>query len=165
MSEVQRLIDILDTDQPEDVSVRVIPLKNVTATDLVKELEPIYQKMSGKSRKDAIEVGANDRSNSLIVLSSEINFRAIEKLVASLDTADAQEKIVQTFILKNADAQDVAKQLQDLNRDQDNSSRYPYYFFSSSQSSDERPQEIERGGRSSAQLARRPGAAGPDAGH
>jgi general secretion pathway protein D len=136
LTEVQRLIDILDTDQPEDVSVRKIPLKHVTALDLVKELVPIYQKMSGKSRKDVIEVGANDRSNSLIVLSSEANFRAIEKLVSSLDTEDAQEKIVQTFILKNADAQDVAKQLQDLNRDQDNSSRYPYYFFSSSSSSD-----------------------------
>jgi type II secretion system protein D len=129
--EVQRLLDILDTDQPEDVSVRSLPLKNVAATDLVRELQPIYQRMSGKSRKDAIEVGANDRSNSLIILSSESNFRAIEKLVASLDTEDAQEKVVQTFMLKNADAQDVAKQLQDLGKDQD-SNRYPYYYFSSS---------------------------------
>ena len=127
LAEVQRLIDILDTDQPEDVSVRTIPLKNVAAMDLVKELAPIYQKMGGKSRKDTIEVGANDRSNSLIVLSSEINFRTIEKLVASLDTEDAQEKVVQTFILKNADAQDAAKQLQDLGRDQDNN-RIPYYY-------------------------------------
>jgi general secretion pathway protein D len=135
LTEVQRLIDILDTDQPEDVTVRTIPLKNVAATDLVKELAPIYQKVSGKSRKDIIEVGANDRSNSLIVLSSEINFRAVEKLVTSLDTEDAQEKVVQTFILKNADAQDAAKQLQDLGREQENS-RYPYYYFMSSQSSD-----------------------------
>ena len=136
LAEVQRLLDILDTDQPEDVSVRSIALKNVAATDLVRELSPIYQKRSGKSRKDSIEIGANDRSNSLIILSSESNFRAIEKLVASLDTEDAQEKIVQTFILKNADAQDAAKQLQDLSKDQDSSSRYPYYFFSSSGSSD-----------------------------
>ena len=137
LAEVQRLIDILDTDQPEDVSVRSIPLKNVAATDLVRELAPIYQKMGGKNRKDTIEVGANDRSNSLIVLSSEANFRAIEKLVSSLDTEDAQEKVVQTFILKNADAQDAAKQLQELSRDQDSSSRYPYYyFFSGSSSSD-----------------------------
>jgi general secretion pathway protein D len=136
LTEVQRLIDILDTDQPEDVSVRSITLKNVAATDLVKELGPIFQKMSGKTRKESIEVGANDRSNSLIVLSSESNFRAVERLVASLDTEDAQEKVVQTFMLKNADAQDVAKQLQDLSRDQD-STRYPYYYyFSSSGSSD-----------------------------
>ena len=135
--EVQRLVEILDTDQPEDVTVRSIPLKNVAATDLVKELSQIYQKMSGKSRKDTIEVGANDRSNSLIVLSSEANFRAIEKLVNSFDTEDAQEKVVQTFMLRNADAQDVAKQLQDLGRDQD-SSRYPYYYFMSSAGSSDK---------------------------
>jgi type II secretion system protein D len=128
--EVQRLLDILDTDQPEDVTVRSIAVKNVAATDLVRELAPIYQKMSGKTRKEAIEVGANDRSNSLIILSSENNFRALEKLVASLDTEDAQEKVVQTFMLKNADAQDAAKQLQDLGKEQE-STRYPYYIFSS----------------------------------
>lgn len=137
LAEVQRLLDILDTDQPEDVSVRSIALKNVAATDLVRELSPIYQKIGGKSRKDSIEIGANDRSNSLIVLSSEANFRALEKLVASLDTEDAQEKVVQTFILKNADAQDAAKQLQDLSKDQD-SSRYPYYYFYSSSGSSDR---------------------------
>jgi len=129
LAEVERLVEILDTDKPEDVSVRVIPLKNVTAVDLVKELEPLYQKMAGKSRKDIVEVGANDRSNSLIVLSSEANFKILEKLVISLDTEDAQEKVVRTFALKNADAEDVAKQLQDLNQDQN--SRYPYYFFRS----------------------------------
>lgn len=127
--EIERLLEILDTDQPEDVSVRTIALKNVTATDLVRELAPIYQKMSGKSRKESVEIAANDRSNSLIVLSSEANFRAVEKLVQSFDTEDAQEKVVQTFTLKNADAQDVAKQLQDLGRDQDSNSRYPYYYF------------------------------------
>jgi type II secretion system protein D len=132
MIEVERLLEILDTDQPEDVSVRSIALKNVTATDLVRELGPIYQRMGGKSRKETVEIAANDRSNSLIILSSEANFRAVEKLVQSFDTEDAQEKVVQTFILKNADAQDVAKQLQDLGRDQDSSSRYPYYYFMSS---------------------------------
>src|SRR5439155_14818235 len=61
--------------------------------------------------------------------------QAIRKLMATLDTEEAQEKIVKTFPLKNAEAEDVAKQLQDLYKDQD-SSRYPYYyFFSSSQAS------------------------------
>jgi general secretion pathway protein D len=135
LPEVERLVEILDTDKPEDVCVRIIPLKNVTAVDLVKEIGPLYQRLAGKTRKDIVEVGANERSNSLIVLSSEANFKLIEKLVTSLDTEDAQEKVVRTFALKNADAEDVAKQLQDLNQDQ-NTSRYPYYFFGSSSMSD-----------------------------
>ncbi len=132
LPDVERLIKLLDTDRPADVAVRVIPLKNVNAVDLVKEIGPLYQKMSGKGTKDTIEVAASDRSNSLIVLSSEVNFHAIEKLIATLDTEEAQDKVMRTFPLKNADAEDVARQLQELNRDQDSSSRYPYYIFSSS---------------------------------
>ncbi len=128
LPEIQRLIDILDVQKPQDVSVRVVSLKHVGATDLAKELSPLYQRMSGRSPKDSIDVAADDRSNSLIVLSSEANFKAVETLVAALDTEEAQEEVVRTFVLTNADAQDVAKQLQDLNKNQQNS-EYPYYIF------------------------------------
>jgi len=126
--EIQRLLAILDTDKPQDVSVRLIPLKNISATELVKALGPLYQKMTSRSPKDAVEVSADEQSNSLIVLSSEANFKIVENLATSLDTEDAQEKITKTFPLKNADAQDVAKQLQELNQEQTSYSRYVYYF-------------------------------------
>ena len=117
------LIEALDNERPEDVSVRVIPLKHIAADQLAKEMAPLYQKYGGKGgAKATIDVASDDRSNSLIVLSSLADFNAIEKLVAMLDTEDAQEKATQTFILKNADAQDVAKQLQDLNQNQTPSS-------------------------------------------
>jgi type II secretion system protein D len=127
-----QLISVLDSDKPQDVSVRVIPLKNVSALDLVKEVGPLYQKMSNKGAKETIEIAANERSNTLLVLASEANFKGISAVVAMLDTEEAQEKILRAFTLKNAEAADVAKQLQDLNSDQDNSSRYPYFFFSDS---------------------------------
>ncbi|HTL56945.1 MAG TPA: secretin N-terminal domain-containing protein, partial [Candidatus Limnocylindrales bacterium] len=141
LPEFERLLLILDTEKSADVTVRVLPLKNMNAVDLVKDLGPLYQKM-GKSPKEIVEVAASDRSNALIVLSSEANFRAMEKLVASLDTEGAQDKIVRTFPLKNADAQDVAKQLQELNRDQDSSSRYPYYIFFSGRSNEKETRKM-----------------------
>jgi len=143
LAEFERLLLVLDTEKPADVTVRVLPLKNILAVDLVKDIGPLYQKVGGgKTGKEIIEVAASDRSNSLIVLSSEANFRAIERLVASLDTEGAQEKVVQTFPLKNADAQDVAKQLQELSRDQESSSRYPYYFFFSGASSEKNTRKM-----------------------
>ncbi len=132
---VADMINLLDTDQPGDLSVRIIPLKNVSARDLVKEIAPVYQKGNGKTPSEAVEVSANDRSNSLIILSSGANFRAIEKMVASLDTSDAQEKVMRPFPLKNADAEDVAKQLKDLIQSQDNSAnRYRYFYYDSQES-------------------------------
>jgi type II secretion system protein D len=131
LTEIKKLIDTLDTEKPQDVSIRVLPLKNVSAEDLVKDIGPLYQRLGGKSVKETIEVSANTRANALIILSSEANFKTIEKLVSSLDTEEAQEKTMKAFPLKNADAEEVAKQLQDLNQDQDSQSRYPYYIFSS----------------------------------
>ena len=131
---VGELIRALDTDKPEDVTVRVINLKNVSASDLVKEIGPLYQKKNGKSLKDTVEISADDQSNTLLVLSSEANFKIIKQFVSSLDTEEAQEKIMRTFPLKNADAQDVAKQLQDLNSQQSVTARYIYNYGGSSSS-------------------------------
>lgn len=125
------LISALDNERPEDVAVRAIQLKHVLASNLMKEVAPLYQKKNS-TLKDTVDLSANELSNSLLVLSSEANFRAIEKFVSELDTEEAQEKIMRTFTLKNADAQDVAKQLQDLNQDQGVSSRYVYYYTSPS---------------------------------
>jgi len=129
LPEIEELIGILDQEKPQDVTLRVIPLKNVSAQDLVSEIAPLYQRMSGSSLKDTIEVAANSRANSIIVLSSESNYNAIERLVAALDTEEAQEKVMRAFPLKNADAEDVARQLEDLNQgQQDSFSRYVYIY-------------------------------------
>ncbi|MHB9008971.1 MAG: secretin N-terminal domain-containing protein [Limisphaerales bacterium] len=130
LADVRKLVELLDTDKPGDVTVRVLPLKHVQAADFVKEVQPLYQKMNARSPKESVEIAANERSNSLIILSSETNYKLVSEFVASLDTDDAQEKVIRTFALKNADAQDVAKQLQTLNQDQDSSSPYRYIYFS-----------------------------------
>ena len=129
------LIQALDTDTPGDRIIRVIPLNHVSAQDLVKEVGPLYQKLGAKNGSDGVEVSANDRSNSLIVLSSEANYLALQRVIKSLDTDDAQEKSMQAFPLKNADAEDVAKQIKDLLQSQDSNSRYPFYFFNGGESS------------------------------
>jgi general secretion pathway protein D len=126
------LIAALDTDKPEDVTVRIIPLKHVSAADLMKEIGPLYQKKNAKTLKDTVEVTADEQSNTLLVLSSGANFKVIQQFVTSLDTEEAREKIMRTFTLKNADAQDVAKQLQDLNQEQNISARYIINYGSSS---------------------------------
>jgi type II secretion system protein D len=124
------LISALDVEKNDDVIVRAINLKNVDAVELSKQIQPLYQKLTGKQSKEIIEVSASDTANSLMVLSSEVNFKEIERFATSLDTSDAQEKIMKTFELKNADAQDVTKQLQDLGKDQQNNdSPYRFFFF------------------------------------
>ncbi|HEY3856495.1 MAG TPA: secretin N-terminal domain-containing protein [Verrucomicrobiae bacterium] len=121
------LIRALDIDKTQDIALRVIPLKNANAEALAKELQPLY---GNRDNKDPIQISANDRSNSLLVRSSVANFKVIERVIAGLDTEDAGDKEMRSFTLKNADAQDVAKQLQQLDSDQSNNNGYSrnYYF-------------------------------------
>ncbi len=142
LKEIKDLIEMLDTEKPQDVGLRVIPLKNMDAQDLVKDVGPLYQKLSGQSLKDTIQIAASTRSNTLIVLSSEANFKSIEELITTLDTEDAQERVMQAFPLKNADAEDVAKQLQDLNQEPSSYPRYFYVFSSSGNSRDNKKMSV-----------------------
>jgi general secretion pathway protein D len=120
------LIRALDIDRTQDIALRIIPLKNANAADLAKELQPLY---GNRDNKDPIQISANDRSNSLMVRSSVANFRVIERVIAGLDTEEAADKVMRSFTLKNADAEDVAKQLQQLDSDQDNSGNGNYRYF------------------------------------
>jgi type II secretion system protein D len=146
------LIEALDTDKPEDVAVRVMPLKNVSASQLAKSIGPLYQKMSGKS----LDITADERANALIVLSSATAFQAIQKLVASLDTEDALEKSSETFILKNADAADVAKQLTDLNQSSTIQTRYFYNYGMGGDSSNQRKVSVVADRRRNAVIVQAP---------
>jgi len=135
------LIQALDTDRAGDRTVRVIQVRHVNAQDLSKELTPLYQKLGSKG-SDSVEVTANERSNSLIILSSEANFTAVERIVRTLDTDDAQEKAFHAFPLQNADAEDVAKQIKDLSSGQESANRYPFYVFGESSNSSRTSKKI-----------------------
>jgi len=129
MPEIKALIESLDTDRPADVGVRDIPLKHVSAKDLVQEIMPLYAKLRGTSLKDTVEITANSRSNRLIVLSSEASYQAIRRLVEGLDTEEAQEKVIKVFSLENADAEDIAQQLTKLYQGSQDEDYYGYYYY------------------------------------
>ncbi len=129
MPEIKALIESLDTDRPADVGVRDIPLKHVSAKDLVQEIAPLYAKLRGASLKDTVEITANSRSNRLIVLSSEASYQAIRRLVQGLDTEEAQEKVIKVFTLENADAEDIAQQLTKLYQARNEDEDYGYYYY------------------------------------
>ncbi len=154
-----RLISALDVEKTDDVVVRAINLKNVNAQELSKQIQPLFQKLTAKQSKELIEVSASDSANALMVLSSAANFKEIEQFATSLDTADAQEKVMRTVELTNADAQDVAKQLQDLGKDQENESNPFYYYRGNSNAKDTKKATIVADRRRNAILVQAPPAA------
>ena len=96
--------------------VKVFTLKHIHAADLRDRITPALS--------DKATVYLEEQANQIIITDYNDNIRAVAELIAALDTESAQDRNMQTFTLKNADAEDVAKQLQDLNQEQSVSARY-----------------------------------------
>lgn len=111
---IVKAIDIIGVGQ----EISVIPLEHANAPKLVKILDTVF-KTKKKLKKGApvklINIIADERTNTIILLASEDETIRIIKLVKMLDKEipRGKEKI-HVFYLENATAEDLAKVLQAL---------------------------------------------------
>jgi general secretion pathway protein D len=110
--------------------VKVFSLKHIHAADLRDRISTALS--------DKAIIYLEEQANQIIITDYNDNIRAVGELIAALDTEEAQEKNMRTFTLKNADAQDVAKQLQDLNQEQSVNARYIMNYTASSDKSSQK---------------------------
>ena len=119
-SNIKRLLRILKaidvTGMGQEVSV--IPLEYADCTKFVKILDSVFQS-KGRSKaqisETAVKFVADERTNTIIILASEVETIRIKRLIYLLDreTPRGKEKI-RVYYLENANAEDLAKVLQEL---------------------------------------------------
>jgi len=119
-SNIKRLLRILNAidvaGMGEELSV--IPLEYAEATKFVKILDSVFQtnrKSKAKSTLSDAQFVADERTNTIIVMASEVETSRIKRLINMLDreTPRGKEKI-HVYYLENANAEDLAKVLQEL---------------------------------------------------
>ena len=119
-SNIKRLLRILKaidiTGMGEELSV--IPLEYADSTKFVKILDSVFKTKTRPKAQDsasAIKFVADERTNTIIVLASEVETTKIKRLIHLLDreTPRGKEKI-RVYYLENANAEDLAKVLQEL---------------------------------------------------
>jgi general secretion pathway protein D len=119
-SNIQRLLRILKAIDVAGMGqeLSVIPLEFAEATKFVKILDSVFQE-SRKSKAQSTFSGtkfvADERTNTIIVMASEVETSRIKRLIKMLDleTPRGKEKI-HVYYLENANAEDLAKVLQEL---------------------------------------------------
>jgi general secretion pathway protein D len=119
-SNITRLLRILNAIDVSGMGqeLSVIPLEYANANDFVKILNSIFQSKSKPKAGDsgtAVQFVADERTNAIVVLASEVETARIKKLMRMLDkeTPRGSEKI-RVYYLENAKAEDLAKVLQAL---------------------------------------------------
>jgi general secretion pathway protein D len=119
-SNIKRLMRIVKEIDVAGVGqeISVIPLENADSTKLVSTLSTVFQATpAGKKGqvKKTIKFVADERTNTIIVLASEVDTFRIKELIRLLDrqTPQGKEKI-RVYYLEYANSEDMAKVLQEV---------------------------------------------------
>jgi len=118
-SNIKRLMNIIRVIDVTGIGrqVSVTPLEFSDATKMVPILESVFQSKParGKPVDDGVRMVADDRSNSIVLLASEIETKQIKQLIALLDRKVPQGKEgIHVVYLKNADAEEMMEVLLNL---------------------------------------------------
>jgi len=119
-SNIKRLLKILKEIDITGIGqeISVIPVEFADATKMVNLLNTVF-KRTGKKTKGVqqivITMVADERTNTLVVLGSEIDTLRIKRLIAMIDKETPRGKgKIHVYYCKNATAEELAKVLQDL---------------------------------------------------
>ncbi|MBI3090230.1 MAG: type II secretion system secretin GspD [Candidatus Tectomicrobia bacterium] len=102
-SNIQSLLDLIemfDVDTFENISLKLLPVKHLTGTDLVKDLDKIYTMLGIDkiSKGGGVEFLPIDRVKSVLILASTPALMdSVESLIEKLDI-EAEAKGLQTFV-------------------------------------------------------------------
>jgi type II secretion system protein D len=125
VAEAVAMIQKLDSGPDTRVAVRVIPLKNSDASELLKPLTTMFgdlvrQQAAAKKtgEKPTFSATADARTNSLIVSTTPAMFTLVEQILAQIDRpSDVPQRDIRFVQLANADAYDVANKVDALYKD------------------------------------------------
>ena len=119
-SNIKRLLRILKTIDITGIGhqISVIPIEYADSTKLVKILTSVFQttkKVKKGASAKTIKFVADERTNTIILLASEVDTERVSGLIRLLDreTPRGQETI-HVYYLENANAEDLATVLQEL---------------------------------------------------
>jgi general secretion pathway protein D len=118
-SNIKRLIRILNAIDISGMGqeLSIIPLEYADAAKFVKILDSVFQEKRKTKAPDleTVKFVADERTNTIIVMASEVETSRIKKLIDMLDreTPRGKERI-HVYYLENANAEDLAKVLREL---------------------------------------------------
>jgi general secretion pathway protein D len=120
-SNIKRLLKILKEIDITGIGqeISVIPLDYSDATKLVNLLNTVFKPtvQKGKSvQQKVITMVADERTNTIVLLASEIDTLRIKKLIAMIDKETPRGKSgkIHVYYCKNATAEELAKVLQEV---------------------------------------------------
>ncbi|MCH7807826.1 MAG: hypothetical protein IIB60_01270 [Planctomycetes bacterium] len=135
MEMLEAMIRKFDAIRPIQSEIRLFPLVNADAGNMVEQLTEIFEPDTGEGETARVynfgdefgdvelaRVGqelrftADSRTNTVIVAGAEIDLRMVEELIRYLDAQEAEDRIVEVVQAKYLSAQDLASAVENFNQ-------------------------------------------------
>ncbi len=153
MDYVKELVAKMDVAPSLQTDVRVFPLKYANASNVVDILQEVLEGSSSSSSRSSryyysswydrsrgsdsqgvageIQYAADERLNAVVISSDPSNWTIIETLINELDIQDDPGNEIEIFVLKNANAEALVQNIQELidGQDDDDRDRYRYWWY------------------------------------
>jgi general secretion pathway protein D len=111
-SNVSRIMKIIQRmDESGDEPTEVIPLKNASATELVRTVNLLSQGQAAEGAGAAVKVVADERTNSVLISGEKSVRLKVKALIVNLDTPTLSGGDTQVRYLRYADAEKIADKL------------------------------------------------------
>jgi len=113
---IQTIKEIIsDLEHKQELIVRLVPVKNTDAKKLQGKLNNIVKSIFNTAVKsEIVKVIYDENTNGIIVVGTKKNVQKIEKLIHEMDVESHVTKKLEIFNLKNSDAKEVLKTLNDI---------------------------------------------------
>ena len=135
MAMLEAMIHEFDTVRPIISEIRLFPLVNSDAENMVDQLTDIFDQEGAEGETpsrlifgdsggevDVASVGqelrfaADSRTNTLIAAGAAVDLRMVEELIRYLDAQAAEDRLTQVYPANYSDAADLARAIQDFNQ-------------------------------------------------
>lgn len=148
---IKELVEKMDVAPSLQTEIRVFPLAYATASTVVDILEDVLEGSSSSGRSSSyyysswyersrrndgsqgiageIQYAADERLNAVVISSDPSNWTIIETLIEQLDQQDDPGDEIEIFVLKNADAEALVENIEELIEEERDSSRFDSYYY------------------------------------
>ncbi|MEP0842858.1 MAG: hypothetical protein HRF43_09110, partial [Phycisphaerae bacterium] len=121
----------LDQPKPPSTQNEMIEVQYGDAGELVNQLRSMLTSHPDESLRSAVRLFSFPSSRKIMLVGSDQNRRVIKEWLKEIDIADTGVRVTRTFVLKNADSQQVAENIKELFQDARRGYwDYDYYYES-----------------------------------
>ena len=113
LAQIKVWLETLDKPKPESTKYQIISVEFVDAGELADQLVNMLKNMLDESLVASVRIVPFPSSNQLMIVGSEQNRKTVVDLIKQIDKKDT-DRISEVFKLEHADADYVAKNLQEL---------------------------------------------------